>query len=70
MGILIIPISHVYKGLRKILGEEEAKSLENDVTTFVNEVYNDTVGDLIKSTAVSVDEVCSDYWLPSENKKK
>ena len=36
----------------KILGEDEVKSLESDVTTpvttFINEVYDDTVGDVIR----------------------
>ena len=36
----------------RILGEDEVKSLESDVitpvTTFVGEVYDDTVGDAIR----------------------
>ena len=65
MGILIIPISQIFKGLRKLLGNEEAKSLENDMTTFVNEVYDDTVGDLIRKTTVSEGAECGDCWLPT-----
>ena len=56
MRIIIIPISRIYRRLRmeasRILGEDEVKSLESDVitpvTTFVGEVYDDTVGDAIR----------------------
>ena len=52
MNLLIIPITQIYRGLRrgaaKLLGEKEVRSLENDAVNFVNEVYDDTVGDVMK----------------------
>ncbi len=52
MKLLIIPISQIYRGLRRgaarLLGEKEARSLEKDVVDFINEVYDNTVGDVMK----------------------
>lgn len=56
MKLLIIPISQIYRGLRRgaarLLGEKEVRSLEKDVAVpvvdFINEVYDDTVGDVMK----------------------
>ena len=52
MNLLIIPISQIYRELRrgaaKLLGEKEIRSLENDAVDFINEVYDDTVGDVMK----------------------
>ena len=48
MKLLIIPLNLISRSLRKILGEREMQSLENDVTDFINEVYDDTVGDVVK----------------------
>lgn len=50
MGIIIVPVRPI---LRKILGENEVKSLEGDLTAFIGEVYDDTVGDVLRSIAVS-----------------
>ena len=52
MRFFIIPIGWIYRNLRrgasKILGEDGVQSLENDVTAFIDEVYEDTVGDLAR----------------------
>ena len=52
MKFFIIPAGWIYRHLRrgttKILGEEEVQSLENDVTAFIDEEYDDTIGDLME----------------------
>ena len=52
MRFFIIPVDwitrHLRRGAAKIMGEDEVQSLENDFTSFINEVYDDTVGDLTK----------------------
>ena len=52
MRFFIIPIGWIYRNLRrgasKILGKDEMQSLENDVTAFIDEVYDDTIGDLME----------------------
>ena len=52
MNLLIIPITQIYRGLRRgaarLLGERKVRSLENDAVDFINEVYDDTVGDVMK----------------------
>ena len=52
MKLLIIPITRIYRGLRRgaarLLGEKEVRALENDAVDFINEVYDDTVGDVKK----------------------
>ncbi len=54
MKFFIIPLGWISRTLRlgttRILGENEARSLENDIvqpiSTFIDEVYEDTVGDI------------------------
>ena len=52
MNLLIIPITQIYRGLRrgaaKLLGEKEVWALDNDAVDFINEFYDDTVGDVMK----------------------
>ena len=52
MRFFIIPVGWIYRHLRrsveKMIGEDEVQSLENDIASFIDEVYDDTVGDLIK----------------------
>ena len=58
MRILIIPLRPVYRVLRrgalKILGKEELEDLKTDLVTpvaeFIDEVYDDTVGDLVRDS--------------------
>ena len=51
MRFFIIPVGwitrHLRRSVEKMIGEDEVQSLENDFTSFINEVYDDTVGDLI-----------------------
>ena len=64
MRLLIIPIGRIYRCLRRgaarVLGEAEVESLESDVLTpvnvFVDEVYDDTVGDVAKKIRKRSDE--------------
>ena len=54
MRFYIIPLGWISKKLRygatRILGENEARSLENDIvqpiSTFIDEVYEDSVGEV------------------------
>ena len=52
MRFFIIPVGwitrHLRRGGAKIMGEDEVQSLENNFTSFINEVYDDTIGDLTK----------------------
>ncbi len=56
MRFFIIPLGWLSRTLRhgaaRVLGEKEARSLENDivqpVSTFIDEVYEDSVGDAKK----------------------
>ena len=52
MRFVIIPLGFLRKGMEKILGKKELENLEADlvdpVTTFADEVYNDTVGDVLR----------------------
>ena len=65
MRIFFIPVSRIYRRLRmetsRLLGEEEVKSLENDiivpVAAFLDEVYDDTVGDVMREQKRNEDEV-------------
>ena len=64
MRLLIIPIGRIYRCLRRgaarVLGEAEVGSQESDVLTpvsaFVDEVYDDTVGDVAKKIRKRSDE--------------
>ena len=54
MRFFIIPLSFISRTLRhcatRILGEDEARSLESDIvqpiSTFIDEVYEDSVGEV------------------------
>ena len=56
MRFFIIPLGLISRTLRhcatRILGEDEARSLENDIvqpiSAFIDEVYEDSVGDAKK----------------------
>ncbi|MBQ9661606.1 MAG: hypothetical protein IJV40_00480 [Oscillospiraceae bacterium] len=56
----IIPVTRIFRSLRKgaatILGEREVRSLENDAADFINEVYDDTVGDVINRIKTNGEE--------------
>ncbi len=54
MRFFIIPLGWISRTMRhgatRVLGEDEARSLENDIvqpiSAFINEVYEDTVGEV------------------------
>lgn len=62
MKIFIIPVSRicriVRRGAVRFLGEEELESLENDavspVVNFIDEVYDDTVGDVMNKIKLKI----------------
>lgn len=62
MKIFIIPVSRIYRIVRRgavrFLGEEELESLENDavspVVNFIDEVYDDTVGDVMNKIKLKI----------------
>ena len=52
MQFLIVPLGLIHRGLEKVFGKKELDDLSSDlvkpVAEFVDEVYDDTVGDAAK----------------------
>ena len=67
MRVVIIPVGSVYRLLRKgavrVLGDEEVRSLEDDAVGFIDEVYDDTIGDMKKRLRAKEEQAGKEHLI-------